>query len=92
VNAEIVTQVFALSDERDQHAKRLLAAELAADRAGYADGRDDQAHEDDRGWATSRTRTLQAFTLAELELLRWGPGGRESFAAPRAGDYAGGAL
>lgn len=93
MNAEIVTQVFALSDERDQWQK--LALDLARDSYldGYRDGRADQAAGDDAAWAAKvPPRPRDESTFAELELLRWGPGGRESFGDPRPGDFTGGAL
>lgn len=78
-----------LSAERDWWAKRLLEAERKAYLAGEADGflagynhgtRVIQAE-----WPAI-ARPLTGPTLAELELLRWGPGGREQFGARRPSD------
>ena len=83
-------ELLELSAERDRWLNRLLDAERAAYLLGYADGRTDQAHADDRAWAASTVeRVVVGPTVAELELLRWGPGGRERFGDPRPGDYRG---
>jgi hypothetical protein len=85
-----VAQVLALSDERDQWTNRLLAAERAAYLAGAATGwrlgleRGARIRQAD--WPEI-VKPLDAPSAAELELLRWGPGGRERFADRRPGDY-----
>lgn len=84
-------RVLELSAERDLWERRLLDAERAAYARGYQDGRDDQAREDGRRWAAMPVRRVNGEpTFAELELLRWGPGGREHFGDPRPDDYKGG--
>ena len=81
-----------LSDERDRWLQRLLYAERAAYELGLAEGyragfeRGARVAETD---FPSAIKPLDGPTLAELELLRWGPGGREHFADPRPGDYKG---
>jgi hypothetical protein len=82
--------ILTLSDERDLWLRRLLNSERAAYVAGYADGRADERVEADRAWAAQPLqRVSDRAELAELEQLRWGPGGREHFGAPRPGDYPG---
>jgi hypothetical protein len=89
-----VAGLLALSDERDAS----LALRLDAWRDGYQTG---HATGYDAGY-TRGAQLLEAEwpavvatvvacgpSLAELELLRWGPGGREHFADPRPGDYPG---
>jgi len=87
-----VKAVFCVSDERDQWQKRIFDAAREGYLAGYQDG-DRVGYE--RGtrqmeatWAPI-VRPLMGPLLAELELRRWGPGGRERFGDPRPGDFAG---
>lgn len=78
-----------LSDERDQWTRRLLdgerAAFLAGAAAGYRAGYERGARVLEAQWPQI-VKPLQGPTVAELERLRWGPGGREHFADPRPGD------
>jgi hypothetical protein len=87
VSAEEISP--ALSDERDWWLRRLLTAEQAAYRAGYAAeqraGYERGARQLEAEWPAV-IRALAGPSLAELELLRWGPGGRERFGDPRPGD------
>lgn len=83
-------QVIALSDERDQWQR--FALQMWRD--GYAAAELARADDYQRGLvdgAYCRKRSEQDLVeLARLELLRWGPGGREHFGDPRPGGYAGG--
>lgn len=85
-------EVLALSDERDTHLARLLAAEQAAYRAGYADGFRDAGEELFAAYRALPPVVIEGESLAELEARRWGPGGREHFGDPRPGDYPGAAF
>jgi hypothetical protein len=86
--AHAVDELLELSDERDQHQRRLLDAEHRAYIDGYRKGRQDAARDLDAEWsATSPRRVTIGPTLAELELERWGPGGRRHAADPRPGDH-----
>jgi hypothetical protein len=71
--------LLALSDERDQWMARLLRAERESYELGRADG---YRHGLEVAWGERKADALafdpSAPTAAELELLRWGPGGRES--------------
>ena len=85
-------EVLALSAERDAWLARLLAAERAAYLRGYHQGFRDGGEE-----LYARRRALPPAacpggpSLAELERLRWGPGGRQRFGDPRPGDRKGAA-
>lgn len=85
-------EFLAVSDERDQWEARLQAAEKAAYQRGHADGYKD-GYEFGARFADTQWRRIvppaNAKTLAELEHLRYGPGGREHFGDPRPGDYPG---
>jgi hypothetical protein len=82
--------VLALSGERDRHERRLVDAERRAYAAGYRDGRADERREDSERWRRTPLHRVNAgVTLAELELRRWGPGGRDRFGDPRPGDRFG---
>lgn len=84
-------EVLELSDERDLWMRRLAADYRLGYRLGYADG-DRSGYE--RGARLRESDPVRidvgAPSLAELELRRWGPGGREHFGDPRLGDYVGG--
>jgi hypothetical protein len=87
-------EVIALSDERDEWER--FAYDLAAFmyQAGYAQGRADQAHADDRAWAAATAeRVVVGPTVAELEALRWNVRGerrtRETFGQPHPADHRG---
>ncbi len=90
------------SGERDRWQQRVLAAEQAGYnrgrrdgwRAGYRRGREDEA----RAWKSALAPAVDEIrrlgsgpSLAELEVARWGPGGRAHFADPRPGDFPGSA-
>jgi hypothetical protein len=90
-----VAELLALSDERTLWLRRLLDAERRGyDRgreAGYANGRRDEAVVRDRAWREFSTPIARgAPSFAELEICRYGKGGRAHFADPRPGDYPGG--
>lgn len=73
------SELLAVSDERDQWLRRLLAAERAAYQAGYRDGRAAERHKADRAWAAQPpAKVIDGTSFAELEARRWGTGGRES--------------
>lgn len=73
MNAAVIAQVVALSDERDQWTQRLLDAEQAAYLRGYEDGRADQAARSDRVWAAMpELRVCVVPSHAELDALRYG--------------------
>jgi hypothetical protein len=82
-------RLIALSDERDLW-QRLC---LSAFREGWQAA--EQAHADDYdlGYVDGLLRRKHiehdAVEAAKLEVLRWGPGGREHYADPRPGDYPG---
>jgi hypothetical protein len=82
-----VSAVLALSDERDQHERRLLAAERRAYADGYRDGHQDAVREADRVWSSlPPARLTFAPCVHELEERRWGPPGREHAGDRRPGD------
>jgi hypothetical protein len=57
---------------------------------GLAAGRRQEAAERDALWAAAAGPIARGGApAAELELRRWGPGGREHFGDPRPGDYLG---
>lgn len=87
VEAAAPEAVLITSAERDLWLRRLLAAELAAWRAGYTAGCADERRAADRAWAAqSPSKASDGPDLAELDLKRWGHGGREHFTDPREGD------
>jgi hypothetical protein len=80
-------ELIELSDERAQWMNYALDWARDAYAAGYADGQADARREDDATWAAAPVqRVNEGPTFAELELLRWGPGGREHFSDPRPAD------
>jgi hypothetical protein len=84
-----IAALLALSDERDQWCSLLDAVFLL----GWQFA--EQAHADDydHGYVDGLLRRKHiehdAVAAAELEVLRWGPGGREHARDPRPGDYPG---
>jgi hypothetical protein len=56
----------------------------AGDAAGYARAYTEMTH----AWREAAA-DVSGLSRAELEEARWGPGGREHFAAPRPGDFPG---
>ena len=80
LNATERNTTLELSDERDGWQRRLLAER----RAGYDDCLVDLA--DAIGGRITPPRPTA------LEILRWGPAGREHFGDARPGDFLGGAL
>ena len=97
----MVARVIALSDERDTWLRWVLAAW----RDGYAAGRDSMdnavttAYIDGllrrKGIEHEHIRALTGGTCRvdlwqDQQRRTWGPGGREHFADPEPGDYAGG--
>jgi flagellar biosynthesis/type III secretory pathway protein FliH len=74
---------LSLSAERDRYEARILAAERAAYDRGYEAGRKagyEQAARDlERDWqAMARVASRNRPSFAELEIRRWGPGGRRA--------------
>ena len=65
-------------------AYRLQAARESFD-AGYRQAEADMAAR----WDMIARAAVHGPSQADLELKRWGPGGREHFADPRPGDYPG---
>jgi hypothetical protein len=87
--------VLELSDEREWWLRRVLRAESYGYRCGFAagvaKGYQRACTDMEAGWqAIARPVAHGGRPHADLELLRWGPGGREHFGDPRPGDYAGG--
>lgn len=80
-------EIIAVSGERDQWTGRLLDAERAAYRLGLAEG---YRLGLEVAWGIRKADALvldpNTPALDELELRRWGPGGREHFGDPRPGD------
>jgi hypothetical protein len=88
-----LSDLLAISDERDQCLRRLLAAERAAYQAGRRDGRDAERQRADRAWAAQApAKAIGGTALAALEARRYGPGGIDHAKDPRPGDYPGGRL
>lgn len=79
-----VTELLALSDERDQWMKRILDAQRDAYAAGWADGRN--AHRAAVNGIDRASDVLDRPTTAELEIRRWGTGGRDHFGDALPGD------
>lgn len=91
-------ELLELSDERDRQERRLLNAERAAWLEGAAEGWKaaldyvQRFRQDD---FAPIARLMLAMCgndcppLADLEVKRWGPGGRDHFADPREGDGRG---
>jgi hypothetical protein len=87
-------QLLALSDERDRELQARLDAERAGfDRgrgAGHDEGRLEAEQAEQAAWhAVAEPVARGGPSHAELEELRWGPGGREHFGDPRPGDFRG---
>jgi hypothetical protein len=53
--------------------------------AGYRQAETDMAVR----WDTIARAAVRGPALSEIEIRRWGPGGRKHFADPRPGDYPG---
>jgi hypothetical protein len=89
-------EILALSDERAL-ARRIRhgywAEGYRAGRArGWREGYEQARAELEAAWRQLADRIVRRAnnpTFAELELRRWGPGGRERFGDPRRGDYPG---
>jgi hypothetical protein len=80
-------EILAVSEERDQHECRLQQAERTAYQRGYADGDRDGYERGARLLNDNPVRVDPLSpSLADLELQRWGPGGRSSFGDPRSTD------
>jgi hypothetical protein len=89
-----VTRLLALSDERDLHQRRRLAAWLDGYRLGRAHGRAEGRAEAEAEMTASWYEVAHPIARGgpprdELERRRWGPGGRARFGEPRPGDYPG---
>jgi hypothetical protein len=84
------------SDERDVELQRILTAWregfLRGLEVGMQEGRRQAAEEESaqrREAAGLVAKATAGPSHTELELRRWGPGGREHFGDPRPGDFAG---
>jgi hypothetical protein len=91
-----VARVLELSDERDEWQRVCLARERAAFERGRREGWDtgrrallDELAEAQRYMCQRVRPILMSPPFAELELRRWGPGGREHFGDPRPGQFEG---
>jgi hypothetical protein len=87
--AAVAVLLDAMPDpEAELRLRRQLAREMyeAGQRDGYCAGYERGARLMEAGWPDV-VAPLDGSTCAELELLRWGPGGREHFGDPRPGDY-----
>jgi hypothetical protein len=92
--ARAVAELLELSGERDQWAQRLGDEYRLGYAIGHAvgveEGRRLEARERDRAWgAIARPIARGGPSHSEIELERWGPGGRERFGDPRPGDFKG---
>ena len=76
-----------MSTDQDRETSDYLSLIRAAHEAGRAAADKDMA---ERWNDIAKPVTHGGKTQAELEELRWGPGGREHFGDPRPGDYKGG--
>lgn len=78
-----------LSNERDRWQRQVLDAERRGYLAGFADGRAAAHLELDAEWRRAPLPKMvgDGPTHTELELRRWGPGGRVRFADPRPNDF-----
>lgn len=81
---------LALSDERDLHLRRILAAWREGYRVGGLAHADDYARGLVDGALARKRAEHDLVELARLDIARWGPDGRERFADPRPGEYTGG--
>jgi hypothetical protein len=91
-----VAEVLGRIAEREVWQRRELAAYRAGLRRGWRDGWRAGYEAADSDWyialAPARRAAARAAripTHAELEVRRWGPGGREHFGDPRPGDFKG---
>ncbi|HEY2238871.1 MAG TPA: hypothetical protein VGI21_08775 [Streptosporangiaceae bacterium] len=94
-DASTYRPVLALSNERDAAAARLIAAERAAFARGYTAGARIGYERAEADMAARWNRIAAPIARggpqhAELELRRWGTGGRASFGDPQPGDHRGG--
>jgi hypothetical protein len=92
--ATALVELLELSDERDQWMRRLGDEYRLGWKLGYAAGVDDgrrlEAGERDAAWNRAAAPIARGGpSHDELELRRWGPGGRARFGDPRPGDYPG---
>ena len=69
--------------ETENAYRRQVGREMFA--AGYAAAEADM----DAAWNRIARAAVRGPSHAELEVKRWGPGGREHFADPRPGDFPG---
>ena len=84
-----VAELLVLSAERDAWLRRVLRTERAAYGRGHAAGYELGFVD---GILSHKRAQHDAYRLLQLEVARWGPGGREHFGDARPGDYQGGAL
>lgn len=75
-----------------RYRRRLCREAYRAGQAeGFKRGYEMRAKELDAAWNEAATPIARGGTAhTELEVWRWGPGGREHFADPRPGDFQGG--
>jgi hypothetical protein len=94
VRPEAVAAALDRSDERARALRLRLAAWAEGFRIGRETGRREGRELAEREMAAAWTRAASPAASAgpshaELELRRWGPGGRARFGEPRPGDYPG---
>ncbi len=93
VTANLADLVALLPDwETEVAYRRQLCREVARDawRRGYRAGYERGARVMEATWPAIVAPVIASRPdHAELELRRWGPGGREHFGDPRPGDYPG---
>ena len=91
--AQLRTIIIAADPATDpEHWRAIFRdAHLADLENAYRQGREDMAREYEHAWAAiARPVARGGPAFAELELRRWGPGGRARFGDAREGDYMGG--
>lgn len=87
--------VLALTDPAAEWKYRRALCREAYDRghlAGYHQGYEQAVRDLERNWQVVAKKVKKGAsgpTHAELETVRYGPGGREHFSDPRPGDFAG---
>ena len=86
------TAILERSEQRDRYGRRILAAWREGWRACEVAHTDDYEVGFSAGRLALKRAQHEAVELTELEIRRWGPGGRGHFTDPWPGDYLGGPL